>query len=92
VTIPDWVSHDAVLTFAILAGPALAVCLILGVIGSILQTTTQIREAALGFVPKVLGLMMLILLGGGLMFSAASAYATHIFKAVPGIIHVNHTQ
>jgi flagellar biosynthesis protein FliQ len=90
VSIPDWVGVDALRTFAILAGPALAVCLSLGIIGSIIQTTTQVREAALGFVPKVFGLVALILVGGGLMFSAAGAYASHIFRAIPGIIHVRH--
>lgn len=89
MTVPDWYTSGAVKTFAVLAGPALATCLILGVAGSIVQTTTQIREAALGFVPKVAGLVFVILLGGSLMMRFAGAYATHVFKSIPEIVHVH---
>lgn len=90
MTLPDWYTAGAVWMFLALAGPGLAVCLLLGVAGAILQTTTQIREAALGFVPKVAGLVILVLLAGGLMLRAAGDYTTHVFRALPELIHVGH--
>ena len=88
MTVPDWFTTGAVLSFAVLAGPPLGVALVLGILGGLLQTTTQIREAALAFVPKVFGLVLLLALAGSVMFGAATSYAHHVFTAVPGIVHV----
>jgi len=88
--IPDWYRTDALLSFAALAGPPLAVCLALGIAGAVVQTATQIRESAIAFVPKAIGLMLLIALGGGLMLSVASTYAEHVFRAMPAIVHGQH--
>ncbi len=88
MTIPDWYTDGAMSSFLALAGPPLAICLVLGVLGAILQTTTQIREAAITFVPKAIGLMLLIGFGGALMFSADVHYARHVFRQLGPIVHV----
>jgi flagellar biosynthesis protein FliQ len=85
--LPDWYSTGAVLAFLALAGPSLAVCLVLGVAGAVFQTATQIRESAIAFVPKAIGLVVILALGGGLMLSVAANYARHVFNAVPAIVH-----
>lgn len=92
MTLPDWYAAGAVGMFLALAGPALAVCLLLGVAGAILQTTTQIREAALGFVPKVAGLLLLVLLGGGMMMRSAGDYTAHVFRSLPELVHVDNAR
>lgn len=92
MTLPDWYTSGAVMSFTVLAGPGLLVCLVLGVVGAIVQTTTQIREATLAFVPKVFGLLLLVLLGGSLMLHYAGAYATHVFRSLPEIVHVHDGQ
>ena len=92
MTLPDWYATGAVGMFLALAGPALAICLLLGVAGAILQTTTQIREAALGFVPKVAGLLLLVLLGGGMMMRFAGDYTAHVFRSLPELVHVDHAR
>lgn len=92
MTLPDWYAAGAVKTFLILAGPGLGVCLVLGVAGAILQTTTQVREAALGFVPKIIGLAFLFLFAGGVTIKAAGEYASHVFRSIPEIVHVRNNQ
>jgi flagellar biosynthesis protein FliQ len=87
MTLPDWYRTGAVLVFLALAGPPLVVCIILGVAGAVVQTATQIREAAIAFVPKAIGLIVLFALAGGLMLSVAANFARHVFHAVPVIIH-----
>lgn len=89
MTVPEWYTSGAVDTFLALAGPSLGACLILGVAGAIVQTTTQVREAALGFIPKAVGLLIVIALGGGMMLHFAGAYTTHVFRSIPEIIHVD---
>ncbi len=90
MTIPDWYTAGAVRVFLVLAGPGLALCLALGVTGSIVQTTTQIRESALGFVPKVAGLVLMIALAGGLMLHFTAHYTVHVFRSLPEIVHVDN--
>lgn len=88
MTLPDWFTAGAVKSFLILAGPSLAVSLALGIGGAIIQTTTQVRESALGFVPKVFGLVALIAFAGGMTMSVVGNYAHHVFMAIPSIVHV----
>ncbi|MDD2862696.1 MAG: flagellar biosynthetic protein FliQ [Acidiphilium sp.] len=90
--LPDWYTSGATLSFIALAGPALAVSLIIGIAGAIIQTTTQIRETAIAFVPKVIGLALLVVFGGGLMLGTLKHYTRHVMAAIPQIIHVHDPQ
>lgn len=86
--LPDWYLSGGLMEFVWLAGPALAVCLILGIAGAAVQTTTQIRESAITFVPKAVGLLLMIALGGGMMVHHLSAFTQHVFQSVPDMVHV----
>lgn len=47
-------AREALATVLLVAGPILALSLIVGLIVSIFQATTQIQEQTLAFVPKIL--------------------------------------
>lgn len=53
--------HEAIWTTLLVAGPLLAVTSVLGLLVSLLQAVTQVNEASLSFIPKLVasGLMML---------------------------------
>jgi flagellar biosynthetic protein FliQ len=59
------ISRDFLSTALLVALPALAVSLVVGVIISVLQTVTSIQEQTLSFVPRLLavGSAMLLCLG-----------------------------
>lgn len=59
-----------------LGGPLLVVALVVGLLVSLLQAVTQINEATLVFVPKLLALFASIALLGPFMVSTLDAY-TH---------------
>lgn len=48
------IARDSILTLLIIAGPLMAISMIVGLIVSILQALTQIQEMTLTFVPKML--------------------------------------
>ena len=50
-----------------LAAPVLIVTLVIGIVVSVLQTVTQIQEQTLTFVPKLIGVALIILFGGSLL-------------------------
>jgi flagellar biosynthesis protein FliQ len=60
-----------------LGGPPLMVALGVGLMISLLQAVTQINEATLAFVPKVLAIGAALVLLGPFMLSTLSDY-THI--------------
>lgn len=81
------VNNGAWLAFAELAGPVLALMLVIGLIVSILQTATQIRESTIPFVLKLGGLAAVTSFCGGLMMGGIEHYAIDLFNAIPSLIH-----
>ena len=65
-----------------LGAPPLLAILAAGLLISLIQTVTQINEATLAFVPKVLALVAVLMLMGGFMTTALTDYAGHIFDQV----------
>lgn len=56
------VARDAIMTLLIVSAPLMLVGLIVGVIISLLQALTQIQEATLVFVPKILAIFLALLI------------------------------
>ncbi len=78
---------DSVITIAeqgiwmviMVCGPLLALALIVGLIVSIFQATTQIQEQTLAFVPKIVAVLLGIVFFGPWMLSHMLSYANEIF-------------
>ncbi|GLR67517.1 hypothetical protein GCM10010909_21980 [Acidocella aquatica] len=81
------VSIGAWVAFAELAGPVLLLMLIIGLAAGILQTATQIREASIPFVLKLMGMAALTTTAGPLMLRGVEHYAVNLFHAIPGLLH-----
>ncbi len=65
------------LTFMVilkLAGPLLAVSLAVGLVVAMLQAVTQINEATLVFIPKLLGIGAMLLLLGVSMYGSLADF------------------
>jgi len=56
------VARDAIVTLLLVAAPLMMVGLIVGVAVSLLQALTQIQEATLVFVPKILAIFIAMLI------------------------------
>jgi len=79
------VLRDAMLVMLKLGGPLLMVALVVGLLVSLLQAVTQINEATLAFVPKLLALALTLLLLGPFMYSALSSYALLLFDRIVAV-------
>jgi len=84
---PAQVSLGAWVAFAGLVGPALAVMLVIGLSAGVLQTITQVRESSVPFILKLSGMVALTAVAGPWMMQGLEDYATHLFLAVPGLLH-----
>jgi flagellar biosynthetic protein FliQ len=60
--------------------PVLLTSMIIGLVISIFQTVTSIQEQTLTFVPKVVGVFVMIMLIGNWMLTELSAYITNLWS------------
>lgn len=74
--------QDALKTTALLAGPLLLATLIIGLVVSIFQALTQINEATLTFIPKMLVVALVIVLAGPWMLDVMTTYTTNLFENI----------
>jgi flagellar biosynthetic protein FliQ len=69
--------RDGMLVMLKLGGPPLLMTLVVGLLVALIQAITQINEAALAFVPKVLALGVTLVLLGPFMVATLTSY-THL--------------
>ncbi|MFC5997313.1 flagellar biosynthetic protein FliQ [Quadrisphaera sp. GCM10027208] len=80
------IAMQAVIVAGKIAGPILLVTLALGLLVSLFQSVTQVQEFTLSFVPKVLGVAAVLLLGGNWMLHEMVNFTQGLFDAIPGLI------
>ena len=67
-------------TILMVAGPLLAIALVTGLVVSIFQALTQINEATLSFIPKVLAIGIAILVFGPWMLRVLASFTTNLYE------------
>jgi len=69
-----------------LALPGLLTGMLLGLAVSIFQATTQINEMTLSFIPKVIGVIVVIVLTMPWMLNEITDFSLNIFNMIPTFI------
>lgn len=77
--------RDALQTGILVAAPILGVSLIVGLIISVFQATTQIQEQTLTFVPKLIAAAVIGLLTGNWMLHQLVSFTERIFTYIAHI-------
>ena len=70
---------DAVTTIMLVSAPMLIIAMVVGIIVSIFQATTQINEQTLAFVPKIIAIFVALLVFGGWMLTNLTDFTTRIY-------------
>jgi len=73
-------AEKGVYTILIVSGPLLLLALVVGLIISIFQVTTQIQEQTLAFVPKIVAVLVGIVFFGPWMLSKMISFTYEIFS------------
>ena len=71
----------------LLSLPTLLVGMFIGLAVSIFQATTQINEMTLSFIPKILGVVIVIILTMPWMMNETTDFATEVFNMIPTFVH-----
>jgi flagellar biosynthetic protein FliQ len=69
-----------------IAGPMLLMGLVIGLLVSIFQAVTSIQEQSLSFIPKIVGIAVLIVLLGPWMLSQLVTYAQNLYLSIPQMV------
>lgn len=81
------VLKDAIQTGLLVAAPIMVVSLVVGLLISIFQATTQIQEQTLTFVPKLIAAALIGLIVGPWMLHTLVGFMQRIFAQMANVIH-----
>ncbi len=66
--------------------PLLLVGLVLGLVVSVFQAVTQIQEQTLSFVPKIIGLAVVLLVAGPWMLAQLLTWTEELYGSIPRLV------
>jgi flagellar biosynthesis protein FliQ len=80
------IGQQALYTLLMLAAPLLLTVLGIGLVVSIVQAATQIHEATLSFVPKLVGAMIVLGVAGPWMMTTLVEFIQRTLTGIPGMV------
>jgi flagellar biosynthesis protein FliQ len=78
--------QNAITVMLIIAGPILLISLIIGTIISLIQAATQVNEVTMTFIPKIIGIGLVLILMGSWMAQQIIVFTTGIFNSLPNFV------
>jgi len=75
--------RNAMETTLMVSAPLLLTVLVIGLIVSVFQAATQINEATLSFIPKLVGVFATLVIAGPWMLTVMLDYMRQIFTSFP---------
>lgn len=80
------VGRQALEVTALLAGPLLLASLAVGLVVAMFQAATQINEMTLTFIPKLVTIAAVLLLGGPWLLQTLVTFSTRLIESIPYLI------
>jgi len=80
------IANEAVFTVLLVSAPVLGAALLVGLLISILQATTQLQEMTLVFVPKIVIVLVVLILTGPWMLDILTTFTHDLYAAIPQYI------
>lgn len=78
--------QQGLMLMLMVSAPILVVVLVVGLLVSIFQAATQINEATLSFVPKVVGAVAMLAFAGPWMLQTLVEYLQRTLQSIPGAV------
>ena len=80
------IGRQAVEVTLLVSAPLFIAALVTGLLISIFQAATQINEATLSFVPKLIVVFITLIVAGPWMITVLTDYMQRLYGSIPGII------
>ncbi len=78
--------QEALLMLLMVSAPVLGTALVVGLLVSLFQAVTQIHEATLAFVPKLLAVIAVFAVAGPWMLTMLVEYIRRMLEAIPASV------
>ena len=79
-------AHSTLLVTSMIAAPLLLIALVAGLVIGMLQAATQINEATLSFIPKLLLLVLTLFAAGPWILKVLVDFTRNLYSNIPGMI------
>lgn len=86
---PEYVmdlAHSTLLVTSMIAAPMLLIALVTGLVIGMLQAATQINEATLSFIPKLLLLVLTLFVAGPWILRVLIDFTHDLYASIPTVI------
>ena len=80
------IGREGVLTVMLVAAPMLAVALVVGLMISIFQAATQLSEATLTFVPKIVAVLLALFIAGPWCLQKLVTFFNELMIRIPTMV------
>ena len=80
------IGQQAVEMTLMISAPLLLTALVIGLVVSIFQAATQINELTLSFIPKLIGIFVMLIFMGPWMVNTMVDYIQRLFGNIPWMI------
>lgn len=80
------IGRNALEITLMISAPLFLAALVTGLIVSIFQAATQINEATLSFVPKLVVIFITMIVAGPWMIAVMTDYMRRLYESIPGMI------
>ncbi|MDQ0270215.1 flagellar biosynthetic protein FliQ [Cytobacillus purgationiresistens] len=74
------IAEQGIIAVLMICGPLLVLALVVGLVVSIFQATTQIQEQTLAFIPKIVAVLVGLVVFGPWMLNYAVSYTNDILS------------
>ena len=78
--------QEALLMLLMVSAPVLGTALIVGLLVSLFQAVTQIHEATLAFVPKLITVIVVFAIAGPWMLTMLVEYIRRVLESIPASV------
>ena len=78
--------QQALTLMLMVSAPVLLVVLVVGLVVSVFQAATQINEATLSFVPKIVAAVAMLAFAGPWMMTTLVEYLQRTLQGIPGAV------
>ncbi len=78
--------QEALLMLLMVSSPVLGAALVVGLLVSLFQAVTQIHEATLAFVPKLIAVIAVFVMAGPWMLTMLVEYIRRTMEAIPSSV------
>lgn len=80
------IGKDALRTALLVAGPALVVSLVVGLLVSVFQVVTSLQDQTIAFVPKVIAVMVVVAISFPWMIQVLVQFTTRMFTDFNAVV------